>query len=189
MRASTKCPIRHLAITGTVTAAWMPLISSGSDMRATPPSRRMSAGTRSSAITAQAPASSAILACSGVTTSMIEPPFSISARPALTLKDPLRTPLPWDSDIVGRILPSGPFGYRVLIALPLDAGRGAAAGSRLQPVLRHTATDPPAAGRLPSQPPGASWRDAGLQRLGGPADAGHPGRRDPVRAPSPRPGL
>ncbi len=56
--------MRHLAITGIVTASWMSLIMSGSDMRATPPSRRMSAGTRSSAITAQAPASSAIFACS-----------------------------------------------------------------------------------------------------------------------------
>src|SRR5829696_7016915 len=78
--------MRALAITGMVTAAWMPLIISGSDMRATPPSRRMSAGTRSSAITAAAPASSAIFAWSAVTTSMITPPLSISARPALTLK-------------------------------------------------------------------------------------------------------
>jgi hypothetical protein len=52
-------------------------------MRATPPSRRMSAGTRSSAMTATAPASSAIFACSGVTTSMITPPRSISANPTL----------------------------------------------------------------------------------------------------------
>src|ERR671939_195821 len=44
----------------------------------------MSAGTRSSAITAQAPASSAILACSALTTSMITPPLSISARPLFT---------------------------------------------------------------------------------------------------------
>jgi hypothetical protein len=44
----------------------------------------MSAGTRSSAITATAPASSAIFACSGVTTSMITPPLSISAIPRLT---------------------------------------------------------------------------------------------------------
>ena len=79
-----KCPIRALAITGIVTASWIPAIISGSDMRATPPSRRMSAGTRSSAITAAAPASSATLACSGVTTSMITPPLSISARPLLT---------------------------------------------------------------------------------------------------------
>src|SRR5512142_915299 len=63
----------------------MPWIIAGSLIRATPPSRRMSAGTRSSAITAAAPASSAIFACSGVTTSMITPPFSISARPALTV--------------------------------------------------------------------------------------------------------
>ena len=46
-------------------------------MRATPPALRMSAGTRSSAITETAPASSAILAWSAVTTSMITPPFSI----------------------------------------------------------------------------------------------------------------
>src|SRR3954470_17243326 len=76
--------MRALAMTGMVTASWMPLIMLGSLMRATPPSRRMSAGTRSSAITAAAPASSAIFACSGVTTSMITPPLSISARPALT---------------------------------------------------------------------------------------------------------
>ena len=73
-------------MTGIVTASWIPLIIAGSDMRATPPSRRMSAGTRSSAITAQAPACSAIRACSGVTTSMITPPLSISARPVLTLQ-------------------------------------------------------------------------------------------------------
>src|SRR3954454_11030230 len=72
-------------MTGMVTASWMPLIIAGSLIRATPPSRRMSAGTRSSAMTADAPASSAIFACSGVTTSMITPPLSISARPALTL--------------------------------------------------------------------------------------------------------
>ena len=73
-------------MTGIVTASWMPRTMIGSDMRATPPSRRMSAGTRSSAITAAAPASSAIFACSDVTTSMITPPLSISARPALTRK-------------------------------------------------------------------------------------------------------
>src|SRR5512132_4656568 len=86
--------MRALAMTGMVTASWMPLIISGSLMRATPPSRRMSAGTRSSAITAAAPASSAIFACSGVTTSMITPPLSISARPALTLKVPVSIWLP-----------------------------------------------------------------------------------------------
>ena len=75
-------------MTGIVTASWIPLIIAGSDIRATPPSLRMSAGTRSSAITAQAPASSAIRACSGVTTSMITPPFSISARPVFSRKVP-----------------------------------------------------------------------------------------------------
>src|SRR5680860_1913477 len=81
--------MRHLAITGIVTAAWMPSIIDGSLMRATPPSRRMSAGTRSSAITATAPASAATLACSGVTTSMITPPRNISARPRFTRAVPV----------------------------------------------------------------------------------------------------
>jgi hypothetical protein len=62
---------------------------SGSLIRATPPWARMSAGTRSSAITATAPASSAILAWSAVTTSMITPPLSISAMPRLTLAVPV----------------------------------------------------------------------------------------------------
>src|SRR5690242_6174222 len=44
----------------------------------------MSAGTRSRAITAQASASSAIFASSGVTTSMITPPFNISASPVFS---------------------------------------------------------------------------------------------------------
>src|SRR3984893_1589969 len=81
--------MRHFAITGIVTASWMPWIISGSDMRATPPSRRMSAGTRSSAMTATAPASSATFACSASTTSMITPPLSISARPLFTLIVPI----------------------------------------------------------------------------------------------------
>src|SRR5215471_1850110 len=59
-------------------------IMSGSLIRATPPSALMSAGTRSSAMTATAPASSAIFACSGVTTSMITPPLSMSAIPRFT---------------------------------------------------------------------------------------------------------
>ena len=80
--------MRALAITGIDTAAWMPSIMSGSLMRATPPSRRMSAGTRSRAMTATAPASSAIFACSASTTSMITPPLSISAMPRLTRSVP-----------------------------------------------------------------------------------------------------
>src|SRR3984893_6449702 len=85
--ASTKWPMRALAITGMVTAAMISLIRVTSLIRATPPSRRMSAGTRSSAITAAAPASSAILAWSALTTSMITPPFNISARPTFTRND------------------------------------------------------------------------------------------------------
>ena len=76
-------------MTGMVTASMMRRMTSGSDMRATPPAARMSAGTRSSAMTAQAPASSAILACSGVTTSMMTPPLSIWARPRLTVSVPV----------------------------------------------------------------------------------------------------
>ena len=67
----------------------MPSIMSGSLMRAMPPCARMSAGTRSSAMTATAPASSAILACSGVTTSMMTPPLSCSAMPRLTRSVPV----------------------------------------------------------------------------------------------------
>src|SRR3954464_3042214 len=81
--------MRHFAITGIETASWISEILSGSAMRATPPSRRMSAGTRSSAITATAPASSAMRACSASVTSMITPPLSISARPLLTLIVPV----------------------------------------------------------------------------------------------------
>ena len=82
--------MRALAITGIETASMIPSIMSGSLIRDTPPWARMSAGTRSSAITATAPASSAILACSAVTTSMITPPLSISAMPRLTRVVPVR---------------------------------------------------------------------------------------------------
>ena len=81
--------MRALAITGIVTAALISSILVGSAIRATPPSLRMSAGTRSSAMTAHAPASSAILACSAVVTSMMTPPLSISARPDFTVKVPV----------------------------------------------------------------------------------------------------
>ena len=63
-----------------VTASWMPRIIFGSLIRDTPPAARISAGMRSKAITAQAPAASAIRACSGVVTSIITPPLSICAR-------------------------------------------------------------------------------------------------------------
>src|SRR5690349_13514958 len=76
---------------------------SGSLIRETPPWARMSAGTRSSAITATAPASSAILACSGVTTSMMTPPFSISAMPRLTPAVPVTRS---EEAVVSGVLPS-----------------------------------------------------------------------------------
>ncbi len=76
-------------MTGIETVAMIPSIMSGSLMRLTPPWALMSAGTRSRAMTATAPASSAILACSGVTTSMITPPLSISAMPRLTRAVPV----------------------------------------------------------------------------------------------------
>src|SRR4051794_1715060 len=72
-----------------VTASLISSIFVGSAILATPPAARMSAGTRSSAITAAAPDSSATRACSAVTTSMITPPLSISARPALTRSVPV----------------------------------------------------------------------------------------------------
>src|SRR5690606_14487564 len=80
--------MRAFAMTGIDTEAMMSSMRSGSLMRATPPWARMSAGTRSSAMTATAPASSAMRACSAVTTSMITPPLSISARPRLTRSVP-----------------------------------------------------------------------------------------------------
>ena len=78
--ASTKWPMRHFAMTGMETASWIPSIIFGSLMRETPPAARMSAGIRSRAMTAHAPASCAMRACSGVVTSMITPPFSIRAN-------------------------------------------------------------------------------------------------------------
>ena len=84
-------PIRTFAITGMLTALMMSRIICGSLMRATPPSLRMSEGTRSSAITETAPASWAMIAWSAVTTSIITPPLSISARPALTVGVPVST--------------------------------------------------------------------------------------------------
>src|SRR5687768_9473054 len=113
--------MRALAMTGMVTTALMPSIISGSLMRATPPSRRISAGTRSRAITALAPASSAILACSGVTTSMMTPPLSISARPRLTSMDPVSR--------VGEPL----FDEAVVMAVSLRARDSA--GDRIRQVL------------------------------------------------------
>src|SRR6202050_1551973 len=76
--------MRTLAITGIDTVSMISRITRGAAIRATPPSLRMSEGTRSSAIPEQAPASSAISACSALVTSIITPPLSISASPTFT---------------------------------------------------------------------------------------------------------
>ena len=80
--------MRTLAMTGIVTASIIDFIIEGSAILATPPAALISDGTLSSAITAHAPASSAIFACSGVVTSMITPPFNISAIPFFTIHVP-----------------------------------------------------------------------------------------------------
>src|SRR5580700_6777687 len=76
--------MRTLAITGMVTVCMISRMILIEAIRATPPSLRMSDGTRSRAMTAHAPAFSAILACSALVTSMMTPPLSISARPTFT---------------------------------------------------------------------------------------------------------
>src|SRR4051794_16128422 len=118
--------MRALAITGIVTAALMPSIISGSLIRATPPSRRMSAGTRTSAITAHAPESSAILACSGVTTSMMTPPFNISASPRFTGKVPVEREEETAPVMTPQAIGPLPSARRTLRSG--QRGRGAAAG-------------------------------------------------------------
>src|SRR5450755_602104 len=88
--------MRHLAITGMSTAAMISRMILGEAMRATPPSARIWAGTRSRAITATAPERSAISAWAAVVTSMITPPFSISARPVFRRRLVGLWPLFWD---------------------------------------------------------------------------------------------
>src|SRR3954453_2532490 len=104
-------------MTGMLTASMIPMIISGSDMRATPPAARISDGTRSSAITATAPASSAILAWSGVTTSMMTPPLSIWARPFLVAQVDVSTVM-W-----------GEFLLMVALGSPAGSGPGVLARS------------------------------------------------------------
>src|SRR5437870_1122732 len=154
-------------MTGMVTASMIDLISCGSDIRATPPSLRMSAGTRSRAITAQAPASSAILACSGVTTSMMTPPFNISAWPALTLKVPVTEPFPVRSVITAEfyawaLVCSDRFG-------PLPPGQSAALGR----VGRDAPEDGLLSGRRVQARArdAATVRDRGAQRRAAPEPA------------------
>mmetsp|Transcript_26256 Transcript_26256/g.44803 ORF Transcript_26256/g.44803 Transcript_26256/m.44803 type:complete len:217 (+) Transcript_26256:1262-1912(+) len=66
--------MRAFAITGSDVDSITSTIIAGSDERATPPSALMSAGMRSRAMTATAPAASAMRACSPSTTSMMTPP-------------------------------------------------------------------------------------------------------------------
>src|ERR1043165_4671030 len=73
--------MRHFAITGIETAAIISRIFLGEAILATPPSARICAGTRSRAMTEVAPDFSAISACTASVTSIMTPPFSISARP------------------------------------------------------------------------------------------------------------
>src|ERR1700722_1612067 len=87
--------MRHLAMTGMDTVAMISRIFLGEAMRATPPSARICAGTRSSAITGTAPGFSAMETCSALGTSMIPPPFSIAARPVLRRSE-VELPLFWD---------------------------------------------------------------------------------------------
>src|SRR5438046_3371807 len=87
--------MRHLAITGMETAAMISRIFLGEAMRATPPSARICAGTRSRAMTETAPAFSAMRACSALVTSMMTPPLSISARPVFRRRE-VGLPLCWD---------------------------------------------------------------------------------------------
>src|SRR5579872_2640399 len=90
-----KWPMRALAITGMETVSMISRMMRMDAMRATPPSLRMSDGTRSSAMTAEAPALSAILACSTLVTSIMTPPLSISARPTFTRKSSERYIIPF----------------------------------------------------------------------------------------------
>mmetsp|Transcript_5597 Transcript_5597/g.12946 ORF Transcript_5597/g.12946 Transcript_5597/m.12946 type:complete len:459 (+) Transcript_5597:373-1749(+) len=104
-RDSAKWPMRDLAITGSDVAAITSLIIFGSDIRATPPSRLMSAGMRSSAMTAHAPALSAMRACSPSTTSMITPPCWKTGKARLTAVVP--TPSSYGVGCHGALLVGG----------------------------------------------------------------------------------
>src|SRR4051794_33893250 len=138
--------MRALAITGMETALMMLSIMSGSDIRETPPWARMSAGTRSNAITATAPASSAILACSAVTTSMITPPLSISAMPRLTRPVPV-TGVGFSATVLLLLAASG------LRTLPGYAGRRSAPTAN-----RHAVACPTARGGLCASARGSCGR-------------------------------
>src|ERR1700752_574285 len=121
--------MRHLAMTGIDTAAMISRIFLGEAMRATPPSARICAATRSRAMTATAPARSAMVAWSALAPSIITPPLSISARPVFRRRLvllPLEV-LPLVGDICGYL------GYLFAIAKN-GPGRTPLAVSILQPI-------------------------------------------------------
>ena len=169
-------------------------------MRATPPCTRMSAGTRSSAMTATAPASSAILACSGVTTSMITPPFSISAIPRFTRAVPCCWPALgvaetcWSDDTAIPLTPATVTPDRTSASVPGRRSRSTRASAPC-PRAAATGRDGGSAargcrGRRRCAPVGRG-RAVARRRRGrrGRRRAGRPGRggREPGRARWPRP--
>src|SRR5215469_4586475 len=157
-------------MTGTETAAMIFSIMSGSLIRATPPSARISAGTRSSAITATAPASSAIFAWSAVTTSMITPPLSMSAMPRLTRAVPVAAAEP-SSRAPG-----------VLAALLTDTVNLTGSLGRLGSMVGAPRPTHPAVSRgVSGGPPGRAGSALSAAEVGhvGPA-ARHPGVHDRV---------
>src|SRR4030095_13137643 len=190
--ASTKCPIRAFAMTGMVTDFWISLILLTGDIRATPPSRRMSEGTRSSAMTAAAPASSAIFACSWLVTSMMTPPLSISASP-MCLRSAMRSP--FSSDMCGLLLALYHWNRRALHPIPV--AEPAARGFYRLGKPSDTLIDPAGRHRRERQPQGLpaatvheerrarGERDAALDRLRQERARVHSGRqRDPQRKPT-----
>src|SRR3954447_1753274 len=171
--------MRALAMTGMETASMIPWTMSGSLIRAMPPWARMSAGTRWRAMTATAPASSAIFACSGVTTSMMTPPFSCSAMPRLTASVPVVGVVALRSSATGTASISDVGGLSMLRARA--TATGGAAGDLAQVVLDVEEARHRPGGVQPQQ----AGQSAGAQG-GGVADGvvvEAPGQPDPGRRP------
>src|SRR5262245_9675805 len=171
-------------MTGMVTDFWISLILLTGDIRATPPSRRISEGTRSSAMTAAAPASSAIFACSWLVTSMMTPPLSISASP-MCLRSAMRSP--FSSDMCGLLLALYHWNRRALHPIPV--AEPAARGFYRLGQPPDTLIDPAGRHRRERQPQGlpatavheerrtGGERDAALDRLRQERTCVHSGRQ------------
>jgi len=108
----------------------------GEAMRATPPSARICAGTRSSAMTATAPAFSAISACLASVTSMMTPPLSISARPVFRRR---LVEFPFFDPLVSDMMPPSLLMNRQRNALAVLTLRTRAAFISLPPLSDDTA--------------------------------------------------